>query len=141
MAANPPTYCFLRRPAAHLRPPIKMKGVRKYPKRCNGCLLPFPDAMYQPPLNLVFRFKTIRQFYSDDGKFMTSKKPENAYYHARDMSCLRRCPELECVTIERCYIEQACFGQLTEDHVKLLRQRHHWNPIRRNRAAVISSRV
>ena len=141
MAGNPPTYCFLRRPPEHLRPPIKMRGVKKYPKRCNGCLLPFPDELYEPPLNLVFRFKTIRQWYTDEGYLMTSKTPGNAYYHARDMSCLRRCPELERVTIERCYIEQACFAQLTEEHVKVLRQRHHWNPIRRNRAAVISSRV
>ena len=137
LAANPPTYCFLRRPPVHLHPLIKMRGVKKYPKRCNGCLLPFPDELYEPPLNLVFCFKTVRQWYSDEGYYMTSKKPENAYYHSRDMACLRRCPELERVTIEKCYMEQACFVQLTEEHKKLLKQQNHWNPIRRNRAAVI----
>ena len=74
LAANPPTYCFLRRPPEHLRPLIKMRGVKKYPKRCNGCLLPFPDELYEPPLNLVFHFKTVHEWFSD-GKRMTSKKP------------------------------------------------------------------
>ena len=131
LAANPPTYCFLRRPPEHLHPPIKMRGVKKYPKRCNGCLLPFPDELYEPPLNLVFHFKTVCEWFSD-GKHMTSKKPENAYYHSQDMACLRHCPELERVTIDNCYMEQACFAQLTEEHKKLLKQQNHWNPIRRN---------
>ena len=82
---------------------------------------PFPDELYEPPLNLVFCFKTVHEWFSD-GKHMTSKKPENAYYHSRDMACLRHCPELERVTIDNCYMEQACFAQLTEEHKKLLKQ-------------------
>ena len=138
LAQNPPTYVFLRRPPAHLRPPAKEKGYKKYPERCNGCLLPFADNLYEPPLNLVFRFKTTRQWFdSTQGRMMTSKGPQNAYYHSADMVCLRRCPELELVTIENCYIEQACFAQLSEEQKNLLRKRKHWIPIRRNRAGVI----
>jgi len=138
-AQNPPTYVFLTRPPPHLRPPIMEKGYKKYPERCNGCLLPFADNLYEPPLNLVFRFKTIRQWYISKDRKMTSKGPQNAYYHAADMVCLRHCPELELVTIDNCYIEQACFAQLSEDHKNLLRKRKHWIPIRKNRASVIDA--
>ena len=65
LVANPPTYCFLWCPTAHLRPPIKKQGYKQFPERCNGCLIPFADQLYDDPgKNLVFRFKTYRQFYS-----------------------------------------------------------------------------
>ena len=108
------------------------KGFKKFPEQCNGCLLPFADELYEPPLNLVFRFKTYRAWYEPGDVRRTSKKKENAYYHSGDMGCLRRCPELEIVTIDRCYIEQPCYAQLTNDHIKLLKKRGHWNPLRRN---------
>ena len=139
MATNPPTYCFLWRPPPHLRPPIKQKGFKLYPRTCNGCLMPFADRLYNEPNNLIFRYRTIRQWYTPGGALRTSKKdgPKNAYYHANDMACLRRCKELERVTIDDCYIDRDCFARLTEGHKKLLRFRHHWVPLRRVRAAVM----
>ena len=138
LAANPPMYCFLWHPPAHLRPPIKKQGYKQFPKCYNGCLIPFVDQLYNDPgKNLVFRFKTYRQFYVGS-KLMTSRRLQNAYYHSRDMSCLRACPELEDITIEKCYIEWTCFTRLTEAHKTILRKRHHWIPIRRNRAEVFN---
>ena len=137
MAENPPTYCFLWRPPPELRPPIKKKGYRLYPQVCNGCLIPFADQLYdEPGKNLVFRFKTYRQYYVG-GQLHTGKRIQNAYYHARDMGCLRAAPELEDITIEKCYIDRICFSNLTEAHKEILRKRHHWVPLRRVRAKVI----
>ena len=131
LAANPPTYVFLRKPDNGKN--------KKYPKRCNGCLMLFADGLYKEPVNLVFRFKMIRQWTTDDGTIMRTERPQNAYFHSRDMACLKRCDELEMATINDVYILQECFANLTEEHRNLLRQRKHWIPIRRNRAAVIDS--
>ena len=122
LAQNPPTYCFLKKA-----------------KWCQGCRTPFAEAMYKPPLNLVLRFQTIVSWYAPGGKLQRSKGPQNAYYHAGDLACLRNCWELELVMVRDLYIEESCFAELTHEHKQLLRKRHHWIPVRRNRANVISN--
>ncbi|MCG8626756.1 MAG: hypothetical protein MJE68_32740 [Proteobacteria bacterium] len=78
----------------------------------------------------------MRQFMKD-GKRRRSHGPSNAYFHARDLACLSRLPELENVTVDDLYIEESTFQRLTEGHRKILQQRKHWNAVRRNRASVI----
>ena len=70
IAQNPPTYVFLNKA-----------------KWCNGCKMPFTETFYTAPMNLVFHFKTIVEWYQD-GEYHRSRGPQNAYYHARDLGCL-----------------------------------------------------
>ncbi|MCG8626681.1 MAG: hypothetical protein MJE68_32360 [Proteobacteria bacterium] len=135
LGQNPPRYVFLRRP----EDPAQWEKT-KYPRICNGCKVPFADRLYSPPYNLVFRFQTVCTFTTKKGYRGCTDGPKNAYYHSYDLACLRREPELEMVQRKDLYIEQACYAQLTEDHIKLLRQCRHWVPIRRNRAEVIQNR-
>ena len=119
IAQNPPTYTFLKRA-----------------KWCNGCKMPFTEQFYTSPMNLVLRFTTIVEWYKD-GEYHRSRGPQKAYYHARDLGCLRKTKELEMVCVKDLYIEEACFANLTPEHKTLLRKRRHWIPVRRNRANVL----
>ena len=119
IAQNPPTYTFLKRA-----------------KWCNGCKMPFTEQFYTSPMNLVLRFTTIVEWYKD-GEYHRSHGPQKAYYHARDLGCLRKTKELEMVRVKDLYIEQACFANLTPEHKTLLRRRRHWIPVHRNRANVL----
>ena len=136
IAANPPIYTILKRPA-------NWRNVQnpRWPCKCNGCGIKFADKLYEAPLNLVFRFRTIREWYTLDGKRRQGDKPGNAYYHSCDLACLARCPELENITCEDLYIEEACFVQLTDARKALLRKRKHWNAVCRNRAALIEGDI
>ena len=68
-------------------------------------------------MNLVLRFTTIVEWYKD-GEYHRSHGPQKAYYHARDLGCLRKTKELEMVWVKDLYIKQACFANLTPEHKK-----------------------
>ena len=56
LTSNPATYVFLPRP----REPSSARW-------CQGCKRKFVDDLYNPPLNLVFHFKTIVSWYQKGG--------------------------------------------------------------------------
>ena len=135
IAANPPHYVFLRRPDD----PSKWKDG-KYPIWCEDCRKCFADCFYESPLNLVFRFKCIVHWYEKGGIRRHSSDIQTAHFHSADLGCLKNVPELELLTKKDLYIEQACYSQLTEDHINLLHRCRHWVPVRQNRAKVIQNK-
>ena len=125
MASNPPTYVL----------------IWDRVKRCNGCRIEFSPFHRSAPNNLIFRYVTKRE-YPDPrmtGKWLVSDKPGNAYYHARDLHCLRRVRELENVQVDDLYIENKTFFQLSPEHKQVLSRRGHLKPLKRARAQLIDN--
>ena len=131
IARNPPTYVILKRPVNW-----EEYEYPYWPQKCTGCDWLFADKLYQEPLNMVFRFRTIRS-YVKYGKRRTSDGPKNAYFHSIDLSCLSSLPELENVKVEDLYIEEASYKRLSDEQKKILKKRKHWNAIRRSRAKLL----
>ena len=124
LSENPPVYVFMR-------PAIK---------RCNGCRALFDPIHRKPPHDLIFRYVTHRTYKDPvSGQWVTADKPGNAYYHARDLLCLKREHALESVEPNDLFIEESTYARLSREHKKLLIKRKHWTPLRESRRNVIDN--
>ena len=66
-----------------------------------------------------------------------SEKPGNAYFHARDLACLRRVQELSNINETHIYIEDGIYHSLTADHLELLECRGHLSALKKTRAELM----
>ena len=124
LSENPPVYVFMR-------PVIK---------RCNGCRGLFDAIHRKPPHDLIFRYVTHRTYKDPvSGQWVTADKPANAYYHARDLLCLKKEHALESVEPSDLFIEESTYARLSREHKKLLIKRKHWTPLRESRRNVIDN--
>ena len=124
LSENPPVYVFMR-------PVIK---------RCNGCRGLFDAIHRKPPHDLIFRYVTHRTYKDPvSGQWVTAHTPANAYYHARDLLCLKKEHALESVEPSDLFIEESTYARLSREHKKLLIKRKHWTPLRESRRNVIDN--
>ena len=124
LSENPPVYVFMW-------PVIK---------RCNGCRGLFDAIHRKPPHDLIFRYVTHRTYKDPvSGQWVTADKPANAYYHARDLLCLKKEHALESVEPSDLFIEESTYARLSREHKKLLIKRKHWTPLRESRRNVIDN--
>ena len=124
LSENPPVYVFIR-------PVIK---------RCNGCRALFDAIHRKPPHDLIFHYVTHCTYMDPvSRKWVTSDKPANAYYHERDLLCLKREHALESVEPKDLFIEESTYARLSCEHKKLLIKRKHWTPLRESRRNVIDN--
>ena len=123
MNTNPPTY-------VRIRPIIK---------RCQGCRVLFDKSECIAPNDLVFRYVMRREYPDKDnpGQWKVGDKPGNAYFHSRDLACLKRISELSNVNETHIYIEDGIYHSLTEEHFELLDRRGHLVPLRKTCAKLI----
>ena len=70
-------------------------------------------------------------------KRIEGKEIQNAYFHARDLTCLWQVDELKNVGLEDIYIENHTFHTLKIEDIDLLRRRGHWKQLCINRATLI----
>ena len=123
MNTNPPTY-------------VRMKPIVK---RCQGCRVLFDKSERKAPNDLIFRYQMIREYPdpNNPGKWKKTDKVANAYFHSRDLACLRRVPELSNINENHIYIEDGVYHSLTEGHLEILDRRGHLSALKRIRATLI----
>ena len=63
-----------------------------------------------------------------------SEKPGNAYFHACDLACLCRVPELCNINETHIYIEDGIYHSLTAEHLELLERRGHLSALKKTQA-------
>ena len=118
-------------------PPIYVRMWNRV-KRCSGCERQFAEMHRKAPNDLIFHYK-MKQVYFDVKlqKRIEGKEIQNAYFHARDLTCLRQVDELENLGLEDIYIENHTFRTLKKEDIDLLRRRGHWKQLCINRATLI----
>ena len=120
---NPPTVMML--PKAQ----PKRKGVFQGITKCFGCGVPYAANERIVPNNLIIRYQCKRH---------DAKDPEalgNAYFHTRDLHCLRRInADLEARDL---YITSETLNNLTDQHVRLLKNKGYWDCMMANRLMLI----
>ena len=123
MNTNPPTY-------------VRMKPMVK---RCQGCRVLFDKSERKAPNDLIFQYQMIREYPdpNNPGKWKKTDKVANAYFHSRDLACLRRVPELSNINENHIYIEDGVYHSLTEGHLEILDRRGHLSALKRIRATLI----
>ena len=126
MNTNPPTY-------VRIRPVIK---------RCQGCRVLFDKSERIPPNDLIFRYVMRREYPDKDnpGQWKVGDKPGNAYFHSRDLACLKRISELSNVNETHIYIEDGIYHSLSEEHLELLDRRGHLVPLCKTHAKLMQKK-
>ena len=82
----------------------------------------------------------MRREYPDKdnpGQWKVGDKPGNAYFHSRDLACLKQISELSNVNETHIYIEDGIYHSLTEEHFELLDRCGHLVPLHKTRAKLI----
>ena len=74
------------------------------------------------------------------GQWKVGDKPGNAYFHSRDLACLKRISELSNVNETHIYIEDGIYHSLSEEHLELLDRCGHLVPLRKTRAKLIQKK-
>ena len=117
MNTNPPTYVWMK--------PIV--------KRCQGCRVLFDKSERKAPNDLIFRYQMIREYPdpNNPGKWKKTDKVANAYFHSRDLACLRRVPELSNINENHIYIEDGVYHSLTVGHLEILDRRGQLSALKR----------
>ena len=85
----------------------------------------------------------MRREYPDKdnpGQWKVGEKPGNAYFHSRDLACLKQMSELSNVNETHIYIEDGIYHSLSEEHLELLERRGHLVPLRKTRAKLIQKK-
>ena len=118
-------------------PPIYVRMWNRV-ERCSGCERQFAEMHRKAPNDLIFRYK-MKWVYFDVKlqKRIEGKEIQNAYFHARDLICLRQVDELENLGLEDIYIENHTFRTLKKEDIDLLRRRGHWKQLCINRVTLI----
>ena len=126
MNTNPPTY-------VRIRPVIK---------HCQGCRVLFDKSERIPPNDLIFRYVMRREYPDKDnpGQWKVGDKPGNAYFHSRDLACLKRISELSYINETHIYIEDGIYHSLSEEHLELLDRRRHLVPLCKTHAKLIQKK-
>ena len=108
MNTNPPTY-------VRIRPVIK---------RCQGCRVLFDKSERIPPNDLIFWYVMRREYPDKDnpGQWKVGDKPGNAYFHSRDLACLKRISELSNVNETHIYIEDGIYHSLFRGAFRVIGQ-------------------
>ena len=100
MNTNPPTYV----------------RIRPVTKRCQGAGFFSISQNVFLPTTLYFGY-VMRREYPDKDTWDSGKlgdKPGNAYFHSRDLACLKRISELSNVNETHIYIEDGIYHSLSE---------------------------
>ena len=85
----------------------------------------------------------MRREYPDKdnlGQWKVGDKPGNAYFHSRDLACLKRISELSNVNETHIYIEDGIYHSLSEEHLELLDRHGHLVPLRKTCAKLIQKK-
>ena len=64
------------------------------------------------------------------------KKYPICYFHSADMSCLKQIVDLLHIKPNHLYMSNDNFQKLTQDNIKELKRRYHWDGIVKNRRSV-----
>ena len=120
----------------HLKknPPTLVFNVGRT-KICSGCEIYYEKKEKREPLNLVFKFNMKRSWYHK-GMLHTNPYKSAAYFHARDLACLKCIPELQNINMDGIYVDNATFAGLTDKHIAYLRKINMYEHLVRNREAV-----
>lgn len=104
--------------------------------RCYGCQMLFEDKLRRDPHNLVFKYKLKRKYKNQAGKEVQQKTANPAYFHARDLGCLRCISELEEIELSEIYIDNKTFMSLTSTQIHHLKKINFFQHLKRNRQAL-----
>ena len=74
------------------------------------------------------------------GQRKVGDKTGNAYFHSRDLACLKQISELSNVNEMHIYIEDRIYHSLTEEHLELLDRHGHLVPLRKTHAKLIQKK-
>ena len=98
--------------------------------------MPFDTLDRTAPHDLVFWYVMRRKYLDpkNPGQWKLSEKPGNAYFHARDLACLRCVPELCNINETHIYIEDGIYHSLMADHLELLERRGHVSALKKTEA-------
>ena len=117
METNPPHLIFLTRRV----------------QMCTGCGAYFKEKERLIPNNLIFKYEMYRLRPVDDGQgrrqWIRNKKKTPAYFHARDLACLRLIADMEDIKVEDIYMANDTYFSLTDKHKQELKEKKFWNAI------------
>ena len=119
-------------------PPVLVRITRQI-KSCFGCKGKFSSDAFVAPNDLVFKLLTIRQRLLPDGTWVDNTFKTPAYFHSRDMACLRRVdPTLDATFI---YMTNDTYFTLDDGHIRKLKRQKYWEPIVKNWNYVSNSQM
>ena len=67
-------------------------------------------------------------------------EPGNAYFHPRDLACLKRISELSNINETHIYIEDGIYHSLSDEHLELLDRCGHLVPLCKTHAKLIQKK-
>ena len=117
--------------------PLCITFLQKRVTVCLGCNKKYSAHHRVAPLDLVFVFMCRRMRPDGAGKWFRSKRESRAYFHCRDLACVKE--EKENASVRDIYMTNKDINCLTDDHVERLIGLGYWDYIQANRAAVGAS--
>ena len=119
-------------------PPVLVR-INRQIKSCFGCKGRFSADAFVAPNDLVFKLLAIRQRPVGDGTWVDNTFKTPAYFHSRDMACLRRVdPTLDVTYI---YMTNDTYFTLGDEHIRKLKRQKYWEAIVKNRNYVSNSQL
>ena len=108
-------------------------------QKCSGCEFKFTAPERRKPNDMVFKYKIFRKYPDGKGGRKTATTRSAAYFHSRDLGCLRELEELKNVQMKNLYIPNKTMEGLHKQHIKELKKRNMWDEIIRTRQNIIES--
>ena len=115
--------------------PVCVCLLKKSVSVCVGCSKRFFPHHRQTPLDLVFTYMCRRMRPDASGKWFKGKRLSNAYFHARDLACIRE--EKADITVKELYMTNDMINMLSKEHINRLQTLGYWENIIANRNALI----
>ena len=88
---------------------------------------------------MVFWYMMYHKWPDGKGKLITNHFRSPAYFHARDLGCLRQVTELEKIEKADLYMTNETRHVLTQDHIEMLKKRGFWDDMIRTREQMIQN--
>ena len=115
--------------------PVCVTIMKKRVSVCTGCSKKYMPHHKNVPLNLVFMYLCRRMRPDKEGKWFRGKTAMPAYFHIRDLACIRA--EKEDATAAELYMTNETINSLEDGHIVRLQQLGYWEHILGNRARLM----
>ena len=95
-------------------------------QKCSGCNFKFTAPERCQPQDMVFKYLMYRLKPDGKGKMVPDTNRTPAYFHVRDLACLRHLEELKNIEMDGIYISNGALLTLTWLHIKFLKKHKMW---------------